>query len=92
MGTAVCVRLFASLRERAGKDRAVLEFNVRPSIQEVLDKIIVEIPDLEGTAFKHGRFDERYKVLSGGESVSPADFRKRLADETVAILPPVSGG
>ncbi|MBC7127365.1 MAG: MoaD/ThiS family protein [Candidatus Methanosuratincola petrocarbonis] len=92
MGNAVCVRLFASLRERAGSDRTILEFDKRPSIQEVLERILVEIPSLEGAVFKNGRFDERYKIMSGKEFVPPAEFGKRLADETLAILPPVSGG
>ncbi|MCQ8892457.1 MAG: MoaD/ThiS family protein [Candidatus Methanosuratincola sp.] len=91
MGT-VCVRLFADLRERAGRDRAILEFSDRPSIKEVLEKVLVEIPSLEGAVFKNGKFDESYKVMSGKELVPPADFGKKLSDGTVAILPPVSGG
>ncbi|MEN3035161.1 MAG: MoaD/ThiS family protein [Candidatus Methanosuratincola sp.] len=91
MGT-VCVRLFANLRERAGRDRAILEFSDRPSVKEVLEKVLVEIPSLEGTVFKNGKFDESYKVMSGKEIVSPVDFGKKLSDGTVAILPPVSGG
>lgn len=92
MRIAVCVRLFASLRESAGKGSAILEFDNRPSIQEVLEKVLVEIPSLEGALFKNGRFDERYKIMSGKELVSPGEFAKKLADQTLAILPPVSGG
>lgn len=92
MGNAVCVRLFASLRERAGRDRAILEFDDRPSIQEVLEKVLAEFPSLDGTVFKNGRFDESYRIMSGKELVAPADFGKKLSDATLAILPPVSGG
>ncbi len=92
MRIAVCVRLFANLRDRAGKDRAILEFDNRPSIQQVLEKVLVEIPSLEGALFENGRFDERYKIMSGNELVSPSEFGKKLANQTLAILPPVSGG
>ncbi|MEJ5292018.1 MAG: MoaD/ThiS family protein [Candidatus Methanosuratincola sp.] len=92
MGNAICVRFFASLREKAGKERATFEFNDRPTIQEVLERVLVEIPSLEGTFFKDGRLDEGYKVMSGKELVPLSEFRKKVADENLTILPPVSGG
>ena len=92
MGNAICVRFFAILREIAGKERAIFEFNYRPSIQEVLEKVLAEIPSLDGTFFKDGHLNEGYKIMSGKEFVNPSELGKKLADETLIILPPVSGG
>ena len=79
----VKVKLFAMLREMAGREETTLEVPDEISCEEVLLRLQTEIPIL-GSVFKlclvtiNGRYvDKTMDVAEGDE---------------VAILPPVSGG
>lgn len=79
----VKVKLFAILREMAGREETTLEVPDEISCEEVLLRLQTEIPVL-GSVFKlclvtiNGRYvDKTMDVAEGDE---------------VAILPPVSGG
>lgn len=85
------VRLFAKLREAAGKDIVCLEFDKAPTVSEMLERLLLEVPALEEILYKDDTYDERYKVLVATEQVFPEDFKGRTGT-SFAILPPVSGG
>jgi molybdopterin converting factor small subunit len=85
------VRLFANLREAAGKESAFFEFLEPPTVEVLLEKLLAELPTLRKILIKDGRYDDRYKVLVGNEVVFPEDFRGKSGTK-FAILPPVSGG
>ena len=75
------LRLFASAREAAGTERAVIDAD---TVGEVLD----EARRRYGERFT--AVLERAKVWRNGEPAAPGD--PVGADDEVAVLPPVSGG
>ncbi len=80
----VLVRLFASYREAAGRGHFQMEFadGTRPSVREVLDRVLAEYPLL--------RSQREIVVARNREYV---DLDAPLADgDEVAFIPPVSGG
>jgi molybdopterin converting factor small subunit len=85
------VRLFANLREAAGRDSVRLEFSGPPTVCDILERLLLEVPVLGRILYKDGRFDDRYKVLVDSNMVFPEDFGGRTGTH-FAILPPVSGG
>lgn len=85
------VRLFANLREAAGRESVSLEFERPPTVEALLGRLLAELPSLGTILIKDGRYDDRYKILIGPDSVFPEDFSKKTATR-FAILPPVSGG
>jgi len=87
----VVVRLFANLREAAGKESLFLEFLEPPSVAALLEKLLAEQASLRKILIRDGKLDDRYKVLVGSEIVFPEDYEVK-AGTRFAILPPVSGG
>lgn len=85
------VRLFANLREAAGRDSICLKFSNVPTVCEMLERLLLEVPALRNILYKDRRYDDRYKVLVDSNMVFPEDFGGR-AGTRFAILPPVSGG
>jgi molybdopterin converting factor small subunit len=85
------VRLFANLREAAGKESLFLEFADPPTVGAMLERLLAELPALGKILIMDGKYDDRYKVLVGGEIVFPEEFGSKLGTK-FAILPPVSGG
>lgn len=79
----VTVRLFASLRERAGRDRLTLTVPDGATVREVVEAVTREVPQLKDAASAiYAAVNDRY--------VSP-DTALKDGDE-VALFPPVSGG
>lgn len=85
------VRLFANLREAAGRESIGLVFDSPPTVSAVLDRLVLEAPVLRQILYRDGRYDERYKVLVDSNIVFPEDFGGKTGT-LFAILPPVSGG
>lgn len=85
------VRLFANLREAAGRDSIRLEFSSAPTVCKMLERLLLKAPVLRGILYKDGKYDDRYKVLVDSNMVFPEDFGGRTGTR-FAILPPVSGG
>lgn len=85
------VRLFANLREAAGKERVALEFREPPSVAALLERLLAELPELRKILIRDGKYDDRYKVLVGSDIVFPEDYNARSGTK-FSILPPVSGG
>jgi len=77
------LKLFASLRERAGASDLNREFSHGVSVGDVWHALTREFPALAGQ-------DEALSFAVNQEYVKP-DFRPRDGDE-VAFIPPVSGG
>jgi molybdopterin converting factor small subunit len=85
------VKLFANLREAAGRESIFFEFQDPPTVESLLKRLLAELPKLRGVLIKEGMYDERYKILVGTEIVFPEDFSRKVGTR-FAILPPVSGG
>lgn len=85
------IRLFANLREAAGKEGLFFEFPEPPSVAALLEKLLAEQPSLRKILIRDGKYDDRYKVLVGSEIVFPEDYEVKTGTR-FAILPPVSGG
>jgi len=85
------VRLFANLKEAAGKESLFFEFPEPPTVRELLARLLEEQPALRKVLIGEGGYDDRYKVLVGTDIVFPEDFGRK-AGTRFAILPPVSGG
>lgn len=79
----VTVRLFASLRETAGRAQLTLSLPEGATVREVVEAVTREVPQLKGAAGAiYAAVNDRY--------VSP-DTPVKEGDE-VALFPPVSGG
>lgn len=92
----VRLRLFTFLREALGKSMVELVFDSEPTVIEVLKAM----DNKYGKAFSSHVFDEfgvlydHINLLINGVSVTSLDGLKTKLKEgdTLAILPPVSGG
>jgi MoaE-MoaD fusion protein len=80
----VSVRLFAVLRERAGRDRIELELPEGATVADALGALDAH-EKLTGALDRHG------VVMAVNRQYAPADARLHEGDE-VALIPPVSGG
>ena len=80
----VSVRLFAILRERAGRDRIELELADGATVADALGALGAR----EELA---GALDRLRVVMAVNREYAPADHPLREGDE-VALIPPVSGG
>lgn len=87
----VTVKLFAHLREQAGK--AKLEIH-GSDLREVLDILVKENEGLRELIFSGERFHPFIHVLVNGISVKDKDgLNTRLSTgDEIALFPPVSGG
>jgi molybdopterin converting factor small subunit len=79
----VKVLLFASLRESAGASQLMLEINPGARGSAVIDELARRIPD------RRGLLDR--SALAVNEVYAPLNVELRDGD-TVAVIPPVSGG
>jgi MoaE-MoaD fusion protein len=77
------IRLFATLRERAGASELNRDFPREATVEEIWRKLVEEFPALAGH-----RDSVAFAV---NHEYVPGDFRPRNNDE-VAFIPPVSGG
>jgi len=79
----ITIRLFASFRERAGTPEVRMELDERATLSMLLDRlesIYPSISGMRGSLLKsvNGRYAEERVALNDGD--------------TVALMPPVSGG
>lgn len=79
----VRVRLFAMLRERAGRDELELELSQGATVADALARL-AELPPLEGLERMPAR-------LAVNRDIAAAGTPLRASDE-LALIPPVSGG
>jgi len=86
------VRLFANLKEIVGSPTLPLIFEIPPTPNEVIRRLISNTPELEKYLMKDGAFNERYKILAGSEEVPKEKFSEPISLKEISILPPVSGG
>lgn len=86
------VRLFANLREVAGTETLLLDFQEAPSVSQVLEQVLLKAPQLRRCLACGGKFNDYYKVLVGHEIIFSENFSNVKAGPQMAILPPVSGG
>ncbi len=78
----VTVRLFASLRERAGRDRLVFEVEPACRLGTLLARLEAELPFLHAA----GRL-----AIAVNEEYARPETELAEGDE-IALIPPVSGG
>jgi molybdopterin converting factor subunit 1 len=79
----VRVRLFASLRETAGKGEVRLELPSGSTPEDAWDRLVADHPELA----------PRRSSLTAAVNRRYADFRSVLADgDELVFIPPVSGG
>ncbi len=79
----VKVRLFAVLREAAGKDELDLEFSGAETVAAAMEQIYRQVPALQ-------RYEAIVTPAVNGEYASPEDTL-RDGDE-LALIPPIAGG
>ncbi len=77
------IRLFATLRERAGAPELTRDFSDGATVAQIWDRLKAEFPALEGH-----RDAVRFAV---NQEYVDDDYRPRPGDE-IAFIPPVSGG
>jgi len=83
----VRVRLFADIREKAGKQEIETEGG---TVGEVLKSLTEKHPELEERIFEDGEVRPHLNLMTDGE---PADTGTTTDGvEEVAVYPPVSGG
>ncbi len=86
----VIVRMYATVREIAGKSEIKVEAN---NLEDLLHKL----SEMFGEAFvrlsKRGDMDEGIVILLNGRNLSPSDADVRFGqNDEICIFPPVSGG
>lgn len=79
----VLVRLFARAKDLAGADRLELEVDADATVGQLRRRLVHAYPQLQGLL-------ERSAIAVNEEFA--ADDRILRAGETLALLPPVSGG
>ena len=77
------IRLFATLRERAGAPELTRDYPDDATVAQIWDRLKAEFPALEGH-----RDAVRFAV---NQEYVEDDYRPRPGDE-IAFIPPVSGG
>jgi molybdopterin synthase catalytic subunit len=77
------IRLFATLRERAGASELTRDFSDDATVAQIWERLKAEFPALEGH-----RDAVRFAV---NQEYVEDDYRPRPGDE-IAFIPPVSGG
>lgn len=80
----VRVRLFAQLREAAGRDEVVLGFKEPIAISVLIQQVFESLPGLE-------KYRDRLLIARNQELVERGDLLVLDGDE-VALMPPFSGG
>ena len=93
----VSVRLFTTLRELAGKDEEIFEFEMGSvAVNDVLERLVKQ----HGESFKNYLYNEKeivrehLQILVNGKSIDLLEELDTLLKEgdEIAIVPPVGGG
>lgn len=87
----ITIKLYANLREMAGKEAAVAG---EGALGEVLEKLFQKHPSLRKTIIEGGELREHFNILLNGRNVRHLrglDTWVKDGDE-IAIFPPVAGG
>jgi molybdopterin converting factor subunit 1 len=79
----ITIKLFATLRERAGASELSREFPEGATVAQMWQRLAEEFPGLKGHRDSVG--------FAVNQEYVQADYRPRPGDE-VAFIPPVSGG
>ena len=87
----VTVKLFANLREQAGKTNIEIDGN---DLREVLNSLIEKYNGLGELIFNNEEFHPFIHVLVNGISVKDKDGLDTMLStgDEIALFPPVSGG
>jgi MoaD family protein len=87
---SITVRLYASLREAAGRENVEVDAD---SVESALDRLSSECPGLSAELARARASPEMIVVLVDGRTVRRESWSTRLHDGAeVALFPPVSGG
>lgn len=94
-GVTLDVKLFATLRDAAGRKTVALSYPAPVTLGTVLADLEAECPGLDGVVLADdGDLRSTVSVVLNGRHVSHLDgVDTSLADgDTLALMPPVSGG
>lgn len=92
---SIKMKLFANLREHAGKSEVMLDGD---NVRDILNSLIQQYPSLKDIIFEDGTEEPELRgyinVFVNGNSIHHLDgFSTKLAQgDEIAIFPPVSGG
>lgn len=89
------IKLFANLREHAGKSEIMLNGD---TVMDILDSLTVQYPSLKEIIFEDNTDEPKLRgyinVFVNGNSIQHLDGFSTILeqDDEIAIFPPVSGG
>jgi molybdopterin synthase sulfur carrier subunit len=85
------IKFYANLRSAVGKKEVHI---LGANVQEVLDKLILEFPEMKKFLMEEGRLRSRVIITVNGQSLQPEISLKTTVSEQdqIAIFPPIAGG
>ena len=88
-------KLFAHLRDAAGGQRIAVEVADGATVEQALDALVSDRPELADELFEDGELADHIRLLVDGEDpfVGGEGLETTIDDGTeLALFPPVSGG
>lgn len=79
------IKLFAGFRERAKKEKVVIDVSGETTLKDIITRLKEELPELKEF------FESGTAIIALNQEVANLESRVKNEDE-IAIFPPVSGG
>jgi sulfur-carrier protein len=85
------IKFYASLRSVVGKKEVYV---LGANVQEILDKLILEFPEMKKFLMEEGRLRSKMVITVNGQPLQPEISLGTTVSEQdqIAIFPPIAGG
>ena len=85
------IKFYANLRNVVGKKEVYI---LGTNVQEILDKLILEFPEMKKFLMEKGRLRSQMVITVNGQSLQPEISLGTSVSEQdqIAIFPPITGG
>ncbi|WGI16799.1 ubiquitin-like small modifier protein 1 [Methanonatronarchaeum sp. AMET-Sl] len=88
------IKLFANYRETAGKDKIEIQINKKTKLRQIMNQIEKQHPEIKQEIYNNQKLKKNVNILINEKTIENQEIldKEIKNTDTIALLPPVSGG